>query len=115
MKYSLVIDNNLVLAFAELSGDFNAIHIDEAAARKTRFGQRIAHGPVPLTVVVGSVFRGRWPTGREMTVKYVAPVAIGDEVSWTPNDITPNKGEIVNSAGQVAILFEIEGALPENG
>jgi acyl dehydratase len=107
MTYSLVIDDNLVRAFADLSGDFNAIHMDDEVAQRSKFGRRIAHGPVPLSVVVGNVFRGEWPTGREITVKYVAPVPVGDKVSWTPNDTVPNQGEIVNSAGQIAILFEI--------
>ncbi|MBV8392232.1 MAG: (R)-hydratase, partial [Alphaproteobacteria bacterium] len=33
-----------IAAFAGVSGDTNPIHLHEAFAKTTRFGQRIAHG-----------------------------------------------------------------------
>jgi len=41
--------------FAHISGDHHPIHTDEAYARKTRFGQRIAHGPLGLALAIGMV------------------------------------------------------------
>ncbi|HEX7552930.1 MAG TPA: MaoC/PaaZ C-terminal domain-containing protein, partial [Geothrix sp.] len=42
--YEQVIDDKLVRAFAEVSGDRNPIHLDDAIAKTSKFGQRIAHG-----------------------------------------------------------------------
>ena len=33
-----------IALFAGVTGDFNAVHIDAAAAAQSRFGERIAHG-----------------------------------------------------------------------
>jgi acyl dehydratase len=33
-----------VLKFAELSGDFNPVHLDQEYAKTTRFGRCIVHG-----------------------------------------------------------------------
>ncbi len=43
-SYAKKINNEDVLAFAELSGDTNPVHLDDAYAAGTIFKQRIAHG-----------------------------------------------------------------------
>ncbi|MDN3988863.1 MaoC/PaaZ C-terminal domain-containing protein [Zwartia vadi] len=42
-----------VVNFACLSGDFNRLHVDKEFASNTRFGQRIAHGLLVLSVMSG--------------------------------------------------------------
>ena len=41
---SIIITQDMVNGFAQLSGDFNPIHIDPEYARSTSFGKPIAHG-----------------------------------------------------------------------
>ena len=38
------ITHEMVVAFADLVGDHNPVHLDQAFAATTRFGRRIAHG-----------------------------------------------------------------------
>ncbi|MEL7232057.1 MAG: MaoC family dehydratase, partial [Pseudomonadota bacterium] len=39
--------------FAEVSGDRNPLHMDEAYASQTPFGQRIAHGALTASYISG--------------------------------------------------------------
>lgn len=69
--------------FAGLSGDFNPLHINEEFAKKTIFNGRIAHGLLTLTLTSGSL--GMLVAGTAiaflgMTVKFIAPVKIGDTI-----------------------------------
>lgn len=42
-----------IVNFACLSGDFNRLHVNQEYASATRFGQRIAHGLLVLSVLSG--------------------------------------------------------------
>lgn len=44
VSYEREVTEEDVLAFARLSGDHNPLHVDEAYARGTNYGRRIAHG-----------------------------------------------------------------------
>lgn len=46
-----VVDQEMIDAFAALTGDFNFLHVDEALAAKTEFGGTIAHGFLTLSLV----------------------------------------------------------------
>lgn len=44
-----------IRAFAEVSGDFNPLHLDDAAAAERGYGGRIAHGVLGLAIATGLV------------------------------------------------------------
>jgi len=85
IKERLVTDE-LVRAFAEVSGDYNPIHLDEEFAKTTRFGRRIAHGMLSgafISAVLGYEFGERKIVYLSQTLKFTAPVFIGDTVTTT--------------------------------
>jgi 3-hydroxybutyryl-CoA dehydratase len=43
-----ILSQRVVDRYAELSGDFNPIHVDTAYAARTPFGRTVAHGPLVL-------------------------------------------------------------------
>ena len=81
--YEQVIDDKLVHAFADLSGDHNAIHVDDAVAKTSRFGQRIAHGAILFGIiskVLGMDMPGLGTVYLSQTCNFKLPVFIGDKV-----------------------------------
>lgn len=80
------VTDELVRKFAEVSGDFNPIHLDDDFAAKTRFGKRIAHGMLSgafISAVLGNELKGHTVVYLSQTLKFTAPVFIGDTVTTT--------------------------------
>ncbi len=72
--------------YAEVSQDFNPIHIDEDFARKTPSGGTIAHGMLILAYVsqmMTAAFGRNWLTGGRFSVRFKAPARPGDTVKAT--------------------------------
>lgn len=78
------VDQELITRWAELSGDFNRLHVDEAYARDTPFKGTIAHGPMSLAFLnelMMSCFGEGWAVGgRLLDVRFVAPIRPGDQI-----------------------------------
>ena len=73
-----------VRAFAELTGDRNPVHLDEEYAARTRFGRRIAHGMLGaslISAVLANELPGRGTVYLSQTLKFTAPVFLGDTVT----------------------------------
>ncbi len=72
-----------VIGFAEISGDRNPIHLSEHFAARTQFGSRIAHGLYTaslISAVIGTRLPGPGAVYLSQTLKFKAPVRIGDMV-----------------------------------
>jgi 3-hydroxybutyryl-CoA dehydratase len=70
--------------FAEVSGDFNPLHLDEAFAAATMFKKRIAQGALVasyISAVFGMKMPGPGAIYVSQTLNFRAPVYIGDEVT----------------------------------
>lgn len=75
-----------VILFAGISTDFNPAHLDEEYAKTTQFGGRIAHGMLSagfISAVLGTQLPGPGTIYLGQTLKFKAPVRIGDTVTAT--------------------------------
>jgi 3-hydroxybutyryl-CoA dehydratase len=83
-EFSRTISESDVMTFAEVTGDFNPVHVDEAAAAKTRFGGRIAHGILSAGLVsaaIGNKLPGAGSIYLAQTLRFTLPVRIGDTIT----------------------------------
>ncbi len=73
-----------IVRFAEVSGDRNPVHLDADYAARSPFGQRIAHGFLIgslISAAIGMDLPGPGSIYLGQTLKFVAPVHIGDTVT----------------------------------
>lgn len=108
-----------VQAFADLSGDRNAIHIEPAAAVAAGFKGPIAHGVLGLAIATGlasqlGMTRGTLVALVGVTWRFRAPIVAGDQVTLhlrvaslraTSNQsrgLVTLAAELINQRGEVA-------------
>ena len=75
-----------ISAFAEISGDRNPVHLDQDYAEETMFKGRIAHGMLSgayISTVIGMKLPGPGAIYMSQSLRFRAPVRIGDEVVTT--------------------------------
>jgi 3-hydroxybutyryl-CoA dehydratase len=103
--------------FAELSGDFNPIHLDPIEAAKSPFGERIAHGLLVgslVSCVLGNDLPGPGTIYLGQTFKFLAPAHIGDVITTSAEVIAVREDkrlltlrtECTNQAGTVVLTGE---------
>jgi 3-hydroxybutyryl-CoA dehydratase len=75
-----------VRMFARATGDLNPLHLDEEYAAKSRFGHRVAHGMLSagmISAVLGTELPGPGTIYLGQTLKFLAPVYLGDSITAT--------------------------------
>ena len=81
---SITVTEQMVNAYAELTGDFTPVHVDEAYAKTTPFGTRVAHGLFGLSLADGLKTRSeyRFVPGMSLgwTWDFKLPIKLGDTV-----------------------------------
>jgi acyl dehydratase len=108
-----------IVNFCGVSGDFNILHTDAEFAKKTPFGQRIAHGLLGLSIASGlgarnpGVERQKFIAFLGMTWDFRNPIFIGDTIhlSQTVSSKRPTKKpglgvvvydvKVINQRGEV--------------
>lgn len=111
-----------ITAFADVSGDFNPVHMSEEYAKKTFFGGRIAHGVIAIGLL--SAAMAKFPglvILLSQSARFSRPVKIGDtvtaiaEVIKTRSDkgIVIAKTTCINQSGETVVDGEVTCRLYE--
>ena len=85
-RFSKTLTEDDVLAFANVSGDFNPLHIDEGYARRSIFEHRIVHGILTagiISTVLGREIPGVGTIFVDLSIRFLKPVYLGDTVTAT--------------------------------
>lgn len=80
------ITDEMIRAFADLTGDSNPVHLDDAYAAGTRFGRRIAHGMIAAGLISATLaddLPGPGTVYLSQTLQFKAPVYPGDIITTT--------------------------------
>src|SRR5512132_507853 len=109
---SMRIGDEQIEAFAQLSGDRNPVHFDDAFAKRIGFEGHIAHGAVTaslLSAVLGMDLPGPGSVFLEQRVRFLRPVRPGDTITAalevakvrTDKPIVTLAAKITNQTGAV--------------
>ena len=82
-SHEKTVSENDIASFAEVSGDYNPVHMDEDYAAGTFFKSRIAHGMLTasfISTVLGTRLPGPGCIYLSQNLRFLAPVRIGDTV-----------------------------------
>jgi 3-hydroxybutyryl-CoA dehydratase len=101
-SYTRTVNDADIQQFAEVSGDTNPAHLDAEFAATTRFKKRIAHGMLSasyISTLIGTKLPGPGCLYISQTLKFRAPVYIGDEVTATISitDLNARRGYVTFS------------------
>lgn len=83
-KFTVKITETMLNNFAEISGDYNPLHMDENYARTTRFGKRLCHGMLLASLfsrMVGMYMPGKNSLYFSQLLNFKSPCFINDEVT----------------------------------
>lgn len=83
-EYVRTVAESDLQAFADVTGDSNPLHLDEAAAQTTMFKGRIAHGMLSacyISAVIGTRLPGFGCVYVSQSVQFKRPVRIGDTIT----------------------------------
>ncbi|MEM6263149.1 MAG: MaoC family dehydratase [Bacteroidota bacterium] len=80
-----------IIDFSQTSQDENPIHLDEAHAAKSIFGQRVVHGVLIISMIskiLGTIYPGEGAIYLSQTAKFIKPAFIGEEITAKATQIS---------------------------
>jgi 3-hydroxybutyryl-CoA dehydratase len=79
-----VLSESDVMTFATLTGDYNPVHVDAAAAAASSFGERIVHGMLTgslISTVLAMQLPGPGAIYLSQSLRFLRPVKLDDTVT----------------------------------
>ena len=114
-----------IVGYAGITGDMNPVHINEEFAKTTMFKTRIAHGMLSagfISAVLGTKLPGPGCIYLSQSLKFMAPVKIGDTVmarATIPEIVAEKKRVVLKTecliAGKVVLDGEAVVMVPVRG
>ena len=103
--------------YAQITGDRNPLHFDEAFAAATKFGRLVVHGGLTagiLNALVAEDLPGPGTVFMSQQLEYTAPVYIGDTITGTVEvlsvharkPVTQLRVEVRRADGEVVLTGE---------
>jgi acyl dehydratase len=106
---TMTVTTEHVRAYAEITGDYNPLHFDEAFAARTKFGRLVAQGGLTtgiLHALVAMDMPGPGTVFLNQNWKFTAPVYIGDTITAEAQVISVHATKPVC---QLAIVIRRDG------
>jgi len=117
-----IITDEMIRAFADLTGDTNPVHLDDAYAASTRFGRRIAHGMIAaglISAALANDLPGPGTVYLSQTLQFKVPVYPGDTITTmvevksvrpdkpivTLGTVCTNQNDVVVLEGEAVVLI----------
>lgn len=81
--FEILITEKIISDFANISGDFNPLHMDENFAINTKFKKRICHGMLISSFfsrLIGMYLPGKNSLYFSQSINFMSPCFIGDKI-----------------------------------
>jgi len=116
-----VITQETINHYADMSDDYNPLHVDPAFGRQTPYQSTIAHGPIAMDFAIQALkswIGVPWPKGASVRSRFVAAVKPGDRITANarvtkvePAGRVTCEFACVNQTGEKVIVGELECVL----
>ncbi|MBN1855459.1 MAG: MaoC family dehydratase [Dehalococcoidia bacterium] len=112
--------------YAEASGDYNPIHIDQEFAASTPLGGTIAHGMLVLAYIsemLSNTFGEHWDSNGNLSIRFRSPARPGDTLTVSSKVESVSRDDDIvcvtcslscrNQADEVVVSGEARVRIPE--
>ena len=101
-KIEKIISENMVRDYANVSGDFNPIHLDYEYAKNTEFKNKIVHGMLLISNINEIMFKNfnqHWNKNGSLKIKFRSPLFVNSKL------ITPLIRSFLNLLKELKLLL----------